>query len=334
MKAWQIVSDGGIGALALNDIGPRQPGPGEVTVRMRANSINYRDYLTITDPVSRRLPYPRVPNSDGAGEITAVGAGVTGLKVGDKVASCFFQRWTDGQCSAEAMASALGGTLDGVLAEEAVLRADGVVPIPQHLSFAEAATLPCAALTAWNAVVEQGRVKAGDWVLLLGSGGVSTFALQFCRLLGARTVVTSSSDEKLEKARSLGATVSVNWRKTSAWEKAVLEATNGVGVDVAVEVGGAENLPRTINATRIAGTISLIGAMKGGQIDPAQFMRRSIRMQGIYVGSRRMFLDMNQAIEAHKLRPVIDSSFRFEDAKDAYRRMEGAGHQGKIVIEM
>ena len=334
MKAWQIVSDRGIEALELNEVAAAQPGPGEVAVRMHANSINYRDYLTITDPVSRKLPYPRVPNSDGAGEVTAVGPGVTGVKVGDRVASCFFQRWADGQCSAEAMASALGGAVDGVLAEEAVLHADGVVPVPAHLSYAEAATLPCAALTAWNAIVETGRVKAGDWVLLLGTGGVSIFALQFAHMMGARTIITSSSDDKLEKARSLGATVAVNYRRHPNWEEAVLEATNGRGVDLAVEVTGAQNLPRTINATRIAGTIALIGAMHGGQIDPAQFMRRSIRMQGIYVGSRRMFLDMIQAIEAHKLRPVIDTAFRFEQAREAYRHMEGQGHLGKIVIEV
>ncbi|MGE0698955.1 MAG: NAD(P)-dependent alcohol dehydrogenase [Hyphomicrobiaceae bacterium] len=334
MKAWQIVSDSGIAALELGEAAPRPAGPGEVVVRMRANSINYRDYLTITDPVSRKLPYPRIPNSDGAGEVTAIGAGVRGVKVGDRVASCFFQRWTDGQCSADAMASALGGALDGVLAEEAVLSAQGVVPVPAHLSFAEAATLPCAALTAWNAVVETGRTKAGDWVLLLGTGGVSIFALQFAHMMGARTIITSSSDDKLEKARSLGADVAINWRRHPDWEEAVLEATGGQGADLAVEVGGAANLPRTINATRIAGTIALIGAMKGGKIDPSQFMRRSIRMQGIYVGSRRMFLDMLRAVEAHKLRPVIDTSFRFEQAREAYRHMEGASHLGKIVIEV
>lgn len=334
MKAWQIVSDRGIDALELNDVAARTPGPGEVAVRLRANSINYRDYLTITDPVSRKLPYPRIPNSDGAGDVTAVGAGVTGVKIGDRVASCFFQRWTDGQCSADVMASALGGALDGVLAEEAVLSANGVVPIPEHLSFAEAATLPCAALTAWNAIVETGRIKAGDWVLLLGTGGVSIFALQFAKMHGARTIITSSSDEKLEKAKSLGATVGINWRRHIDWEDAVLEATRGIGVDVAVEVGGAANLPRTINATRIAGTIALIGAMKGGQIDPSQFMRRSIRMQGIYVGSRRMSLDMLRAIETHKLKPVIDTRYRFAEAREAYKHMEAASHSGKIVIEM
>ncbi|MGE0766198.1 MAG: NAD(P)-dependent alcohol dehydrogenase [Hyphomicrobiaceae bacterium] len=334
MRAWQIVSDGGIEALQLNETRARAPGVGEVAVRMHANSINYRDFLTVTDPVSRKLPYPRVPNSDGAGEVIAVGPGVSEVKVGDRVASCFFQRWTDGSCSAEAMASALGGAVDGVLAEEAILRADGVVPMPKHLSFAEAATLPCAGLTAWNAIVKTGQTKAGDWVLLLGTGGVSIFALQFAHMMGARTIVTSSSDDKLETARSLGATVTVNYRRHPSWEEAVLEATQGRGVDLAVEVTGAKNLPKTINATRIAGRIALIGAMHGGAIDPAQFMRRSIRIQGIYVGSRRMFLDMIRAVEAQNLKPVIDTSFRFEQAREAYRHMEGQGHLGKIVIEM
>lgn len=334
MKVWQIVSDGGIDALALTNASSRAPGPGEVAIRLRANAINFRDLMTIKDPVSRRLPYPRTPNSDGAGEVTAVGAGVTNLKPGDRVATCFFQRWTDGQCSPDAMSSALGGALDGVLAEEAVLRADGVVPIPAHLSFAEAATLPCAALTAWNAVVECGRVKAGDWVLLLGTGGVSIFALQFAHMMGARTIITSSSDAKLEHAKALGATATVNYRRHHGWEEAVLEATAGQGVDLTVEVGGAGTLPRSIAATRIAGTIALIGVLAGGQIDPASFMRRSIRMQGIYVGSRRMFLDMNRAISAHNLKPVIHQSVPFDHAREAYRHMEAAGHFGKIVIEV
>ena len=334
MRAWQIVSPNGIDALDLSERRSPDLGPGEVKVRIRASSINYRDLGTVRDPVSRKLPYPRIPNSDGAGEIVAAGPGVTGLSKGMRVASTFFQRWDDGQCSADAMASALGGALDGVLAEEVVLSANGVVPIPDHLAFEEAATLPCAALTAWNALAEAARVKAGDTVLLLGTGGVSIFGLQFAKLMGARPIIISSSDAKLERAKALGAAHTINYRTTPDWDRAVLDLTNGVGVDATVEVGGAGTLPRSINATRIAGTISLIGVLAGGQIDPAQFMRKSIKMQGIYVGSRRMFQDMNRAISIAGLKPVIDQTFPFEKAKDAYHTMQAAGHFGKIVIRV
>jgi NADPH:quinone reductase-like Zn-dependent oxidoreductase len=334
MRAWQIVSDGGIDALQLADRPSPEPGPGEVKIKVRASSINYRDLGTVRDPVSRKLPYPRIPNSDAAGEVVSVGSGVDRCKPGDRVASCFFQRWVDGPCSQTAMASALGGAVDGVLCEEAVLQADGVVRIPDHLSMEAAATLPCAALTAWNALVESARVKAGDTVLLLGTGGVSIFALQFTKLLGARAIITSSSDAKLARAKSLGAWQTINYRTTPDWDRAVLELTNGEGVDAAVEVGGAGTLPKTIAATRVAGTISLIGVLSGGQIDPATFMRRSIRMQGIYVGSQRMFLDMNRAIAMHGLEPVIDQTFAFEDAKAAFHEMASATHFGKLVIKL
>lgn len=334
MQAWQIVSQNGIDALNLAETATRAPRPGEVRVRMRASAVNFRDLMTVKDPVSRKLPYPRIPNSDGAGEILAVGSGVTSLKPGDRVASCFFQNWSDGPCTAEAMASALGGALDGVLAEEVILRADGTVPVPAHLSFVEAATLPCAALTAWNAIVECGRVKAGDTVLLLGTGGVSIFALQFAKMLGARTIIISSSDQKLERASKLGASVTINYRARPDWDNAVLEATDGLGVDLTVEVGGAGTLPRSIAATRVAGTIALIGVLSGGQIDPSSFMRKSIRIQGIYVGSRRMFLDMNRAIALHKMKPVVDQTFAFADARSAYHAMAAAGHFGKLVIEI
>jgi len=332
MKAWQIVSEGGIDALALAEVALRDPGPGEVRVRMAAGSVNYRDLMTVKFPAARGLPYPRVPNSDGAGTVTAVGAGVTGIAVGDRVTSCFFQEWGDGACSPAAMASALGGALDGVLAEEVVLKAEGVVPTPAHLSDIEAATLPCAALTAWNALVEVGRVKAGDTVLLLGTGGVSIFALQFATAMGARVVLTSSSDAKLERARAMGAAATVNYKTVPDWEKAVLDLTEGSGVDLTVEVGGAGTLARSVAATRVAGTIALIGVLTGGSIDPTLIMRRSQRVQGVYVGSRRMFLDMNRALALHGIRPVIDRTVPFADARDAYRAMEAAGHFGKIAI--
>lgn len=332
MKAWQIVSDGGIDALTLADVATPEPGPGEVRVKIAASSINFRDLMTVKDPKARNLPYPRIPNSDGAGTITAVGPGVGGLKVGDRVASCFFQDWPSGPCSLDVMNSALGGALDGVLAEEVVLKAGGVITVPEHLSLEQAATLPCAALTAWHALVEVGNVKAGDTVLLLGTGGVSIFALQFAKIMGARVILTSSSDAKLERAKAMGADDTINYRTTPEWQDAVTDLTGGVGVDVTVEVGGAGTLTRSIAATRVGGRIGLIGVLTGGEINPTLIMRKSLMVQGIYVGSSKMFADMNAAISLHGLEPVIDTTFAFDDAKAAYHAMEAAGHFGKIVI--
>ncbi len=332
MKAWQIIGNDGYGALSLAQIDSPTPAAGQVKVAVRASSINYRDYATIQDPVARGLALPMIPNSDCAGDIVEVGAGVDKSLIGKRVASTFFQQWTDGDCSPEAMNSALGGALGGVLAEEVLLDANGFVEIPSGLSYVEAATLPCAALTAWNAMVETGRAGAGDTVLLLGTGGVSVFALQFARLLGARAIVTSSSDSKLERMRSMGAWETINYKETPEWDTAVLDLTDGAGVDVTVEVGGGGTLQRSVNATRVAGTVGLIGVLTGGQIDPTPIMRKSLRLQGIYVGSRRMFSDMNRAISMHQLKPVIDHEVPFESAPEAYRAMEQAGHLGKIVI--
>jgi len=334
MKAWQIQSTGGIDGLKQAALSLPDPGPGEVRVRLRANAINYRDLSVISDPAARGIALPRIPNSDGAGEVLAVGAGVADFAPGDRVAGCFFQNWIDGPCTAEAMASALGGEIDGVLAEEANLKAGGLVKIPDHLSFAEAATLPCAGLTAWRALVDVGRLKAGDTVLLLGTGGVSIFALQFASLMGARVIITSSSEEKLERARALGAWQTVNYRATPDWEKPVLEMTEGRGVDLTVEVGGAGTLQRSIAATRIAGTIAFIGVLAGGEVNPRPIMGKSLTVQGIYVGSRNLFRAMNRAIAASGLRPVIDRSFGFDAAPEAYRAMKAAGHFGKLVIEV
>lgn len=334
MRAWQIATTKGIDGLKLAEITLPDPGPGEVRVRIRANSVNYRDLSVVSDPAARGIPLPRIPNSDGAGEVLAVGPGVTDFVPGDRVAGCFFQNWIDGPCTAEAMASAMGGEIDGVLAEEANLKADGLVKIPDHLSFAEAATLPCAALTAWRALVPVGRLKAGDTVLLLGTGGVSIFALQFASLMGARVIITSSSDEKLARAKQLGAWRTVNYRTTPDWDKAVLELTEGRGADLTVEVGGAGTLEKSIAATRIAGTIGFIGVLVGGAVNPRPIMSKSLTVQGIYVGSRNLFRDMNQAIAAAELRPVIHQSFAFEDAPAAYRAMQAAGHFGKLVIEI
>lgn len=334
MRAYEIVSNGGVDALALNERQSPQPGAGEILVGIRASSINYRDLSTIEDPVPRGVSYPLIPNSDGAGEVIAVGAGVTRFKTGDRVAGCFFQSWPDGRISAAAMASAMGGAIDGVLAEEVVLSEAGAVHIPAHMSFEEAATLPCAGLTAWNCLVEQASLKAGDTALFLGTGGVSIFGLQIAKMMGARAIITSSSDNKLERAKDLGADALINYRQTPDWEAKVLELTNGTGVDVTIETGGGGTLEKTIEATRIGGTISLIGVLTGGTINPTTVMRKSIRLQGVYVGNRRMFEDMNAAFSLNCIHPLIDRVFDFEDARSAFQAMRVAGHFGKLVVKV
>ena len=332
MRAYEIVSEGGIDALTLNQRPTPEPGFGEILVEIRASSINYRDLSTIEDPVARGIDYPRIPNSDGAGVVVGIGDGVTRFKAGDRVAGCFFQHWSDGEISAAAMASAMGGPVDGVLAESVVLQQYGAVPVPSHMSFEEASTLPCAFVTAWNCLVEQGRLKAGDTALFLGTGGVSISGLQIAKMMGARAIVTSSSEAKLERARAVGADETINYRETAQWQQRVLELTDGAGIDITIETGGGGTLEKTIEATRIGGTISLIGILSGGNIDPSALMRKSIRLQGVYVGSRRMFEAMNAALELNRVHPVIDQVFDFEDARAAYHTMRAAGHFGKLVV--
>ncbi len=332
MRAYEIVSAAGVDALALNERPAPEPGPGEILVAIRASAINYRDLSTIEDPVARGIPYPRIPNSDAAGEVVAVGAGVTRFAPGDRVAGCFFRDWSDGGISAAAMASALGGPLDGVLAERVVFAERGAVPVPAHLSYEEAATLPCAAVTAWNCLLEQGGLKAGDTALFLGTGGVSIFGLQIAKLCGARVIITSSSDAKLERARALGADDTINYVEHPDWEQRVLELTAGVGADVAIETGGAGTLEKTIAAVRVGGTIGFIGVLTGGAVDPTAVMRKSIRLQGVYVGSRRLFEELNAALELHAVHPVIDRVFEFADARSAFHAMRAAGHFGKLVV--
>ena len=334
MRTYEIIGEDGIDALALNERALPQPGPGEVLVRVRASSLNYRDLMTVMQPGPRNIVYPTVPNSDGAGDVVSVGAGVSRFRSGDRVCGTFFQGWIDGPITPKDMGQALGGTADGMLAEYRVLHESGLVAVPDGMDHDAAATLPCAALTAWHSLVEVGRVKPGDTVLLLGTGGVSVFALQFCVVAGVRAIVTSSSDEKLERARGLGAWETINYRRTGDWQAEVLRLTNGQGVDHTVEVGGAGTLPRTIEATRVGGSIGVIGVLTGGEINPTLVMRKSLRLQGIYVGSRRMFEDMNRAIAQHSIKPVIDSVFDFGDARNAFHAMHAAGHFGKIVIRV
>ncbi len=332
MRAYEIVAETGVDALALNQRPSPQPAAGQILVRVRAASINYRDLSIVENPAARAIAYPRIPNSDGAGEVIAVGDGVTRFAPGDRVAGCFFQDWSDGRISAAAMASAMGGAIDGMLAEEVVLNERGAVAVPEHLSFAEAATLPCAGLTAWNCLVEQGGLTAGKTALFLGTGGVSIFGLQIAKMLGARAIITSSSDEKLQRAARLGADELINYRETPDWQARVLELTDGVGVDVTIETGGGGTLSKTIECTRIGGTISLIGVLTGGNINPTSVMAKSIRLQGVYVGSRRMFEDMNRAFSMNRIHPVIDQQFEFDDARAAFHAMRAAGHFGKLVV--
>ncbi len=331
MKAYEIRASG-IDALKLCDREIRKPAPGEVLVRVRASSINYRDYLNVLDPVGRGIAMPRTPNSDGAGEVVEVGSGVSRFTPGDRVMGTFFQCWIGGGISSDAMASALGGALDGVLAEYVVLNEHGLVAMPPHLTFQEASTLPCAALTAWHSLVEMGGLKAGQIVLLLGTGGVSIMALQFAVMSGARVIITSSSDEKLARAKAMGAWQTINYKTQPDWEKAVLDMTGGLGVDHVVEVGGAGTVERSVAAVRVGGTIAMIGVLTEGTLNATAVMRKSIRLQGIYVGSRSMFENMNKAIAAHEMRPVVDRIFPLEEARAAFHCMGEAGHFGKIVV--
>ncbi len=335
MKCYVIPSPKGIDSLTLVERRDPAPGPRQVLVRVRATSLNYRDLITVEGQYARAAPKPDlIPLSDGAGEVVAVGPGISRLKAGDRVAGCFMQRWVGGAIDEAAQASAMGGAIDGMLTQLAVLEEDGAVRLPDSLSFEEGATLPCAAVTAWHALVEIGGIKAGDTVLVLGSGGVSVFALQFARLFGARVIATSSSAAKADRLRTMGAEAVIDYRATPDWDKEVMRLTGGRGADITVEVGGAGTLPRSFLATRLAGRIAVIGLLtgQGAQVDPMPILRRNLRVQGLYVGSKQMFEAMNRAIEAGGLKPVIDRVFPFADAKDAYRHLKSQSHFGKVVI--
>ncbi len=334
MRAYRIHEASGPDALRREDLPEPEAGPGQVVVRVRAASLNYRDLLVIKGAYSRNLPLPLIPLSDGAGEVVAVGPGVTRFRAGDRVAGCFFSAWDAGPITEAAPKSALGGAVDGILAELVALPEGGLVRVPDHLTDEEAATLPCAALTAWHALMEGGGLVAGQTVLVQGTGGVSLFALQFARMAGARVIATSSSDAKLARARELGASDGINYQTTPDWDVAARNLTEGLGVDRVVEVGGAGTLPRSIKATKIGGQIALIGVLTGGEIDPRPLLMRNIRLQGIYVGSRVMFESMNRAIALHKLRPVVDRVFPFDQAAEAYKHLESGSHFGKVVIKI
>jgi NADPH:quinone reductase-like Zn-dependent oxidoreductase len=314
----------------------RPPGPKEVLVRVRAASLNRRDLGIKAGayPVGPREML--VPLSDGAGEVAAIGSSVTRFKVGDRVAAIFFQRWISGRPGPEVSGSALGGAIDGMLAQYVTLDEHGLVAVPEHLSFEQAATLPCAAVTAWSGLVTRGRMQAGDNVLLQGTGGVSVFGLQFAVAAGARSFITSSSDAKLTRASALGAVGTVNYRSQPDWAKAVRELTDGVGAHHILEVGGSGTLGQSLAAIGSGGQIALIGGLAGfgGDIPAVALIGRNASVTGITVGSRADFEAMNAFITQHHIEPVIDRVFGFAEAAAAYEYMDSGSHFGKIVIRV
>jgi NADPH:quinone reductase-like Zn-dependent oxidoreductase len=334
MRAYHLARGTGIDALVAVDLPTPKPGSRQVLVKVAACSLNFRDLAIVLGTYRMPVKPNLVPLSDGAGEVVDVGAGVDRVKAGDRVAGCFFQRWIAGPMAADTHSSALGGGIDGMLAEYVVLEENGVVKLPAHLSYEEAATLPCAAVTAWHALAEHARIVAGQSVLVQGTGGVSIFALQFARLMGAQVMVTSSSDQKLERAKALGAAHGVNYKTSPEWDKAAVEWSGG-GVDHVVEVGGPATLAQSLRAVRIGGKITLIGVLSGAaEINPMLIFARRANLQGISVGSMQMFEAMNRAIAAGGLKPVVDKVFSFDDAPAAYRHLQSARHFGKIVIRV
>jgi len=334
MKVYEL-RQFGIENLALVERAEPQPGANEVVVKFHAASLNYRDLLFVKGLYNPKARLPAVPFSDGAGEVVAAGANVKKWQVGSRVCPIFTQAWIEGSLTAEKRRTTLGaGDVEGVLREYGAFDENGLVEIPEHLSFEQAATLPCAGVTAWNALIVSGQVKAGDSVLTLGTGGVSVFALQLAKMHGARVIATSSSDEKLEKAKRLGADEIINYKRTPDWDKEVLRLTDKLGIDHVVEVGGAGTLSKSLNAVRIGGHVAVIGILAGaGEFDPRSILMKAVRMQGLLVGSRRMFEEMNKAVESNGLKPVIDKTFAFEDAAAALRHMETGAHFGKVVVK-
>ena len=333
MKAYELGEQGNIETLRLVERPDPVPGPGEALVHYRANSLNYRDLMILNGQYGRAKPPERIPLSDGAGVVIAVGEGVAGIAPGDRVMVSFFTGWLDGEFRRHYFGTDLGGGCDGTLAELGVVPASALVILPEELGYAQAACLPCAALTAWVLMVEFGRLKAGDTVLLLGTGGVSIFGLQFAMMMGARAVITSSSDDKLVHAGELGAHEGVNYLSDPVWGETVRELTGGA--DIIVETGGAATLDQSIAAAAYNARIGLIGVLGGvGQkTNPLKVLSKAINLKGIEVGSRRSLVDMTRAIALNELEPVIDRRFAFADSPDAYRYLASGTHFGKIIIE-
>jgi len=337
MKAYEIQGSFGLDNLKLTDRDDPKPGPGQVVVQVKAVSLNFRDLMMVQGMYNPKQPLPLIPCSDGAGEVVAVGDGVDNVKKGDKVCGCFFQDWLSGDPSMDkCAASSLGGPIDGMLAEQVTLAAHGVVPFPEFMSFEKAATLPCAALTAWSALFRKSDLKPGDTVLTLGTGGVSIFALKMAKAAGATVIITSSSDEKLERAKKLGADHTINYKQDEQWGKTAKKITGGRGVDYVIELGGAGTLEQSLRAVRLGGHVAMIGVLSGAQqpINVIGILMQEVRVQGIFVGHRESFEDMNRALERNQIKPVISDTFSFEDAPKAFDHMAKGGHFGKIVINV
>lgn len=335
MKAIQVKAPASLDTLTLVHLAdPGQPGPGQIRVRLRASSLNYHDFAVVTGMIP--AADGRIPMSDGAGEVTAVGDGVTGFAVGDQVVSIFFPEWLDGTPPLTAFTGVPGDGIDGYAREEVVAAATSFTHVPHGYSAAEAATLTCAGLTAWRALVVDGQLKAGSTVLIQGTGGVSIFALQFAKAMGARVIATSSSDEKLARLKAMGADELINYKDNPAWGATALALTGGKGVDHVVEIGGSGTLDQSMIATRIGGHVALIGVLAGfaGPVTTAILMARQIRVQGLTVGSRQQQLDMIDAINVNGIKPVIDRHFPLAQLADAFRHQASGSHFGKIVIDI
>jgi NADPH:quinone reductase-like Zn-dependent oxidoreductase len=335
MKAYEI-QQFGVENLALVERAEPTIGEREVLVKFHAASLNYRDLMMVEGQYNPKLKMPIVPFSDGAGEVVAVGGEVSKWKAGDRVSPIFMQGWIDGEIAFEKARTTLGGDRDGVLREFGAFDESALVRIPDHFSYEEAATLPCAAVTAYHALFESGRLHPSDTVLLQGTGGVSIFALQMANVYGCRTIITSSSDEKLARAKELGADDFINYKEREDWDRAVLDLTDKRGVDQIVEVGGAGTMQRSVNSVRMGGHIAVIGVLSGkGEFNPATILMKSVKMHGIFVGSRQMFEQMNLLLcQHHHLKPVIGKTFEFGEVKDALEYMKAGAHFGKIVVKI
>jgi NADPH:quinone reductase-like Zn-dependent oxidoreductase len=337
MRALEVTDPWGLDRLKVVERVDPTPGPGQVLVRMKAVSLNYRDMLMVNGIYGRgpTAGGPITPFSDGCGVVEAVGQGVTRVALGDRVSTLFFQAWNSGRPTLEKLSSALGFPIPGAGAELQVFSQEGVSKVPDFLTDNQVATLPCAALTAWRGLFEDARLEPGDTVVLQGTGGVSIFGLQFAKAAGYRTIITSSSDEKLERAKALGADHLINYRETPDWSGPVRAATGGVGADFIMEVGGAGTIQQSLRAVRIGGHIAIIGVVAGAAegINPAVLIGNSAKMQGLSVGSRETFEAMCRAIELHRISPVVDKVYPWTEAKAAFQAMQGGEHFGKIVLE-